>query len=52
MADIGTKFIRNTKAVIDAIPIVDGQVLWTTDQGVNNKIYNKNKKYYVNDVSM
>ena len=40
MADIGAKFIRNTKAVIDAIPIVDGQVLWTTDQGVNNKIYN------------
>lgn len=39
MADLGVNFIRNTKAIIDATPIVDGQVLWTVDQGVNNKIY-------------
>lgn len=31
--------IRNTKAVIDNTPIVDGQFLMTTDLGVGNKIY-------------
>ena len=31
--------IRNTKAVIDNTPIVDGQLLMTTDLGVGNKIY-------------
>ena len=42
MADIGVNFIRNTLANINNMPIVDGQVLWTTDQGANNKIYNDN----------
>lgn len=31
-------FKRNTKAIIDATPIVDGQVLFETDQGNNSKI--------------
>ena len=31
-------FKRNTKEIIDATPIVDGQVLFETDQGNNSKI--------------
>lgn len=42
MADIGVNFIRDTLANINNMPIVDGQILWTTDQGANNKIYNDN----------
>ena len=37
MASIG--IIRNTKEVIDATPIVDGQILITIDKGVDNKVY-------------
>ena len=37
MASIG--IIRNTKEVIDATPIVDGQILITIDEGDDNKIY-------------
>lgn len=33
-------FKRGTSAEIDDIAISDGQVLWTTDLGVSNKIYN------------
>ena len=31
--------IKDTKAVIDALPIIDGQILLTTDQATNNEIY-------------
>ena len=37
MASIG--IIRNTKEVIDATPIVDGQILITIDKGDDNKVY-------------
>ena len=37
MASIG--IIRNTKEVIDATPIVDGQILITVDKGDDNKVY-------------
>lgn len=38
---MAVNFIKNTKETIDATPIVDGQVLWTTDQP-QNKIYSDN----------
>ena len=37
MASVG--IIRNTKEVIDATPIVDGQILITIDKGDDNKVY-------------
>ena len=40
--------IRNTKAVIDNTPIVDGQFLMTTDLGVWNKIYLDNGTQRIN----
>ena len=39
MSDIVLKIKRNTLNNINKTPILDGQILWTTDQGVNNKIY-------------
>ena len=40
--------IRNTKAVIDNTPIVDGQFLMTTDLGIWNKIYLDNGTQRIN----
>ena len=37
MASVG--IIRNTKEIIDATPIVDGQILITIDKGDDNKVY-------------
>ena len=31
--------IKDTKANVLALPIIDGQILLTTDQGVNNELY-------------
>lgn len=39
MADIGFSPVRGTLAVVNATSIVDGQVLFTDDQGANNKIF-------------
>lgn len=40
MADkVNVLFQRGTKAEIDEVPMREGQVLWTTDQDNNNKIY-------------
>ncbi len=40
MAKIGASFKRGTKTQIENTSVVDGQVLWETDQGGSNKIYN------------
>ncbi len=40
MSKIGVGFKRGTREEISSTTILDGQVLWETDQGANNRIYN------------